>query len=101
MATLDNPSEFVHDGRTIVPVAGTRVPLVASSTECSSVVITGENDNTGVIVVGGDTVVASAGQRRGHPLGAGASLTLAVNNLDSIYIDTTVGGDGVTYAYVI
>jgi hypothetical protein len=90
----------VGDGRKTVTTGGTAEAL-ASSTSIKSVVITAETDNTGVIVVGGSTVVAALGTRRGTPLSAGESLSLEIDNLADVYLDTTVNGDGVTYTYVV
>lgn len=88
----------IGDGRKVVTTAGTRVTL-ASSTACKQVAITAETDNTGIVVVGGSTVVAALATRQGVPLYAGDSITLDLDNLADIYIDSTVNGDGVTYVY--
>ncbi len=88
----------IGDDRKVVTTAGTRVTL-ASSTTAKSVVITAETDNTGVIVVGGTTVVASLSTRRGTPLNAGDSITIPCDNLNDINLDATVSGDGVTFTY--
>uniref|UniRef100_A0A6M3JXT0 Uncharacterized protein n=1 Tax=viral metagenome TaxID=1070528 RepID=A0A6M3JXT0_9ZZZZ len=90
----------VGDGRKTVTSAGTAEPLVAVVTPIQSVAITAETDNTGIIVVGGSTVVADLATRRGVPLNAGETFPLSVNDLADIYIDATVSGDGVTFAYV-
>lgn len=91
------------DGRKVVAAAGTREALVASSTAVRSVTITAETDNTGVVVVGGSTVVAAQATRRGVPLNAGEDMVMsaredAVLYLTDVYLDVTVSGDGVTYA---
>lgn len=86
------------DGRKVVTTAGTRVAL-AASTAIGWVSITAETDNTGVIVVGGSTVVAALATRRGKPLSAGEDITLPADNLANVYIDSTVNGDGVTFIY--
>lgn len=88
----------IADDRKVVTTAGTRVTL-ASSTACEQVVITAETDNTGIVVVGGSTVVAALATRRGIPLYAGDTITLEIDNLADVYLDSTVSGDGVTYAY--
>lgn len=89
----------IKDGRKYVTTAATREALVSSSTPAKLVIITAETDNTGVIVVGGSTVVAAVLTRRGIPLLAGDSVTLDVDDLADIYLDTTVSLDGVTYIY--
>ena len=73
---------------------------LASSTACKQVAITAETDNTGLIVVGGSTVVASLATRQGVPLNPGDSITLDIDNLADINIDSTVNGDGVTFLYL-
>jgi hypothetical protein len=88
----------ITDGRKVVATAGTKEPL-ASSTACKEVVITAETDNTGIVVVGAaGTVVAAIATRRGVPLAAGDSIVLQIDNLADIGLDSTVSGDGVTFA---
>lgn len=90
----------IADGRKFVTTAGTRVAL-ASTTTCKLVIITAELDNTGVIVVGGATVVAALLTRQGIPLNAGDTIVLAVEDLADVYLDSTVNLDGVTYLYLV
>lgn len=90
---------LIADGRKVVATAGTR-EVLAASTPCKRVALMAEMDNTGTIVVGGNTVVAALATRRGIPLDAGDSVTIVTNNLANIYLDTTVNGDGVTYYYL-
>lgn len=99
LGTSPRSSSTLTDGRTIVTTAGTRVPL-ASSTPCKWVLITAETDNTNVVVVGSaSTVVAAIATRQGIPLFAGDAVTLEVNNLADVGLDSAVSGDGVTYVY--
>ena len=96
--SVTSSNTTITDDRKIVTTAGTRVAL-ASSTACKEVVITAETDNTGIVVVGAaGTVVAAIATRRGVPLAAGDSLTLQIDNLADIGLDSTVSGDGVTFA---
>jgi hypothetical protein len=88
----------IADDRKVVTTAGTRVTL-ASSTACEQVVITAETDNTGIVVVGGSTVVAALATRRGIPLYPGDTISLEIDNLADVHLDSTVSGDGVTFAY--
>lgn len=88
----------IGDGRTTVTTAGTRVVL-ASSTSCKKVDIAALVGNTGIVVVGGSTVVASAGTRQGIPLYAGDIYSLEIDNLNDVYLDSTVNGEGVSYTY--
>lgn len=89
----------IGDGRKVVTTAGTRVTL-AASTAAKQVIITAETDNTGLIVVGGTTVVASLATRQGVPLNAGDTIALEIDNLNDVNLDSTVNGDGVTFTYL-
>jgi len=91
----------IGDGRKTVAAAGTRETLVAASTLAKIVIITGETDNTGIVVVGSSTVIAALATRRGTPLMAGDTVTLEVDDLLDISLDVTVSGDGVTYTYLV
>lgn len=88
----------IGDGRKVVTTAGTALAL-ATTTPCKKVTITAETDNTGIIVVGGSTVVAALATRRGTPLNAGDSYEVDIDDLADVYLDTTVSGDGVTFTY--
>lgn len=86
------------DGNKSVTTAGTRVAL-APSQSVRAVAITAKLANTGVIVVGSSTVVASVGTRQGTPLNAGD--TMIINDVDmaEVFLDSTVNGEGVVYTY--
>lgn len=94
--TSSTTNASVTDGRKVVTTAGTRVAL-AASTVVKEVVITAETDNTGIVVVGGSTVVAALATRSGIPLNAGDSISFQITNLNAISLDSTVSTDGVTY----
>lgn len=92
------------DGRKVVTLAGTREPLTPEvdgdppvTDETTSVVVYAETDNTGTIVVGDSTVIATLATRRGIPLAAGDSVTVNITQLPFIYIDATISGDGVSW----
>lgn len=90
------------DGRTVCGTAGTRVQASTVSVATKAVILTAELDNTGVMVVGGSTIVASAVTSRiGTPLQTGASVTLYIDNLNKVYLDATVSGEGVHYTYMV
>lgn len=89
----------IRDGRKVVTTAGTRERLVSTNTPCKKVTITALYENTDMIVLGDVTVVASVGTRRGTPLVAGQSITLDVEDLYTIYLDSVVSGEGVSYSY--
>lgn len=99
--TVAPPSDgftAIDDGRKVVASAGTAEAL-ASTTACKRVDVTAEFNNTGVIVVGGTTVVADLATRRGTPLYAGSTVSVFIEDLADVYIDATVSTDGVTYTY--
>ena len=86
------------DGVTTVSSAGTDVEL-ASSTACKKVDIQAQTDNTGLIAVGFTGVDATVATGTGVILNPGDTYSLEVNNLNLIYIDSTVSGEGVRYTY--
>lgn len=89
----------IADGRKTIAVAGTSEKLIGVSTPAKRVTITAETDNTGVICVGGSGVIAALVTRTGTPLEAGDTYEFDVDNLEDVFIDTTVNGDGVTFTY--
>lgn len=95
---VDHNISGIGDGIKAVTTAGTRETL-AGSTACKKVDITALTANTGIVVVGGATVVAAAGTRRGIPLSADSTYSLEIDNLADVYLDVTVNGEGVSYAY--
>jgi len=86
----------VLNGKTTVTTAGTRVVL-AASTACTSVTIKALSANTGSIYVGNSTVAAA----NGFELIAGDSVSLDISNLNTVNIDSSVNGEGVTYLGVV
>ena len=86
------------DGVTLVSTAGTDVVL-ASSTTCKKVDIQAQTDNTGLIAVGFTGVDATEATGTGIILESGDTYSLEINNLNLIYIDSTVSGEGVRYTY--
>mgnify|MGYP001226395879 CR=1 FL=1 len=99
LGAVDHAVSGIGDDRQTVTTAGTRVAL-ASSTTAKLVIITAETDNTDYIVVGGATVVASLATRRGTPLNPGDSITLEIDDLGDVYLDSMVNGEGVTFTYL-
>ncbi len=89
------------DGRKIVTTAGTSEPLEANENVVKYVIITAETNNTGIVTVGAESVVATVLTRRGIPLNAGDTISLGGVDLNEVYLDVTVSGDGVTYLYLL
>lgn len=90
-----NPYTIVGNGKTTVTTAGTRVPL-ASSTAVKSFTIRALATNTGLIYVG-NTSVSSA---NGFQLSKSETVSLDLDNLSKVNIDSSVNGEGVTYIYL-
>ena len=99
MSNYGNPASSIAGGNTVVTTAGTRVVLSSTNANVAWVIITAAPANTGKITVGGSDVVATADAEVGITLSAGDSLTLPINNLGSIWLDSTVSGDEVGYLY--
>jgi len=89
----------IKDGVKVVTTAGTDVAL-ATSESARWVIIQAQTDNTGVIAVGEAGVDATVATGTGVALAAGESISLPCEDLGSIYIDSTVSGDGVRYTYI-
>ena len=95
---IGSGASTVGDNRKVVTTAGTRVAL-AGSTAVTEVTITAETDNPDIVVVGGSTVVAALGTRRGTPLYPSDSTTIVTDDLAEVFIDSLVSGEGVTFTY--
>lgn len=87
----------IGDGTTTVTTAGTRVQL--PDQECNRVFIQSHPSNTGEVVIGGSTVVASAGTRRGLALFTTQWQEFQVTNLNKLWIDSTQNGDKINYIF--
>lgn len=83
------------NGSTTVTTAGTRVALAASTT-VRGVLVMAQATNTGLIYVGGGTVdntnVLGLKKRE--------RIYLAITNLATVFLDSSVDGEGVTYLAV-
>lgn len=88
----------VGDG-TQTTTAGVAKTLTTASTPCKRMHIMARTQNTDYVVVGTDTVVAAQETRRGIPLSAGQAITLQIDDVRKILIDSVVSGEGVTYLY--
>lgn len=99
MGQLDNPATRIRDGRKTVAAAGTPEQLTSTATRVRSLVVTAETDNTGLVAVGNSTCRATATTQRGVILSAGGSVGVDIDDLSKVYVDASVNGDGVAYAY--
>jgi len=76
--------------------AATRVQVSATSTSISSISVKALSTNTGLVYVGDVTVDSS----NGRELQAGESVDIDITNLNLIYIDVSVNGEGISYVAV-
>lgn len=88
----------IGDGFKLIPTAGTRVAL-ASSTVSKRATVCSHASNTGVVAVGGTTVVAALASQQGVALNAGDCYSLSIDNLSDINVDTTISGSTATFTY--
>ena len=82
----------IYSGNKNVTTAGTQLAL-ATTQAVKGVVIKAKAANTGVIYVGASDVSSTTG----FALAAGESITLDIDDLATVYIDSSVNGEGVTY----
>lgn len=87
-----NPLSTVVNGQTNVTTAGTQVAL-AGSTAIKSVTVKAKHANTGWIYVGDLNVDSTTG----FVLDAGETISLDVDNLADVFIDSSVNAEGVSY----
>lgn len=81
-------------GQKTVTTAGTQVALGTSTVLPSGLLrIKALHANTGMIYVGSSTVDSSTG----FVLDAGEEIVVPINNLASVYIDSSENGEGVSY----
>ena len=81
-----------------ITTAGTREAL-AGSTAIKFVIIVADVTNTGAVVFGDNTVVADLVTRVGLPLFAGDPVSIEIDNLNKIFLDAEVDGEGVKFIY--
>jgi len=93
--TLSRTPTTFKGGQKTVSLAGTAEAL-GSDTPIRGVTIVALKDNTGFVYLSDSTVDSS-----GDKLWAGDTRNIAIDNLNKIYLDVSVSGDGVTYSYVV
>ena len=74
---------------------GTSAEVLTTSTACKHVDIMAAVANTGIIYVGGSGVTAATG----IALYAGDVYSIAIDNLNDVYVIATVDGENVQYTY--
>jgi hypothetical protein len=88
------PPAALYGGRTTVPTAGTRVVLGSSQALTEGVLLRGIDTNTGIVYPGNSTVTATT---NGSRLGAKEKDFIRCNNVNRVYLDAAVSGEGVTW----
>lgn len=95
---VDHSSTGIGHGVKVVATAGTDEAL-AGSTAAKWIILQAQTDNTGLIAVGATGVDATVATGNGVLLTAGDAVTLPIDNLADVFVDSTVSGDGVRYTY--
>jgi hypothetical protein len=85
------PYTILGNGQTTVTTAGTAVQL--STGAIKTVTIRALETNTGKIYIGTSSVTSS----NGFQLGSGETVSLDIASLGSIYVNSTVNGEGVSW----
>lgn len=102
-STLSYVDESYKNGATNIPIAGTAVPLSAISAACNEILIQARRTNVGRIYIGGLGITnADNGGVMLQPVadpGQPGSIQISAQNLNQIYLNASVGGDGVTFIY--
>ena len=73
--------------------------VLGGDVACKKIDIQAQTDNTGVIAVGFTGVDATVATGTGILLNAGDVYSLEISNLNLIYIESSVSGEGVRYTY--
>lgn len=93
---LDEIDRFVN-GRKVPVAAGTPETLVATSTRCKWVEVTGLPANTKPVAVGGPGVSAGATTMTGKVLNPGVGTRIDVDDAHQVFVDSQVTGEGVAF----
>ena len=94
---LIGSSRSIGDGITTVTSAGTAVRITTHSTKCRRVWVQALDNNTGTIVVGSASVVATQATRRGKALASGQGDWFYVADVSMLYFDATADSQKFTY----
>lgn len=94
--SLGGSASAMTSARKVVSVTNTA--LAIGSAPCKVVFITALSTNSDLIVIGGSATVFTEATRTGKVMYAGDTITVAIDNLDSIFVNGTAG-DGVSFAF--
>lgn len=96
VTTTPVENSAITSGSKSVTSAGTAEALVGGSTPANSVIISALLTNTGTMYIGGATVDST----NGIPLDPGDAVVIEIDDLNVIYVDSSVNAEGVTYNYL-
>jgi len=85
----------IATGTKVVAVAGTAEPIVAGVTLINSVEISALLGNTDAVFIGGSTVDSTTNP--GTLLFPGDATTVVIDDLNKVYVDSLVNGEGVSF----
>jgi hypothetical protein len=94
---VQNTYRTVTGGTVTISTSGTPVKLTASSTSMKRVDVVAGVNNSGTVYVGGSNTLASS--KTGLPITSLGSAPIYVNDLSSVYADSTSSGDTVSFVY--
>lgn len=90
------PPSIVVSGQNTITASGTAEPIAGSATPVLAVNIHADEDNTGLLYVGDSGVDSTNGRK----LRRNADLTISISDLNTIYVDADVNGEGYSYVAV-
>lgn len=96
-SSISSPSS-IGNGEMDVTTAGTAEQLIAASTPCVRIHMTAKRTNTDVIWFGGSSVDSTS--ENGDYLFPAQARTIEIDNVNKVYIDAEVDGEGVCFTYV-
>lgn len=101
---LDITPSTIGTGRKLVTPAGTPAQLIATPVTAQYVIVSAVSTNTSPVVIGGSTVIATPPTRRGTPLsvvsGVPDTITIPINDVSKLYVDSIVSNEGVVFTYL-
>lgn len=104
MVTLDDIKQIIKEGysfcgygRLLVAAAGTNQRITTHSSKVAAILIKALTTNGGIIYVGFDDEVSAA---TGYELEAGDPLTIPIDDINKVWFDSSVNGEGISYIIV-
>ena len=95
ISVSESPTGILH-GQTTVTTAGTAVQLQSTSQTIKSITVKAKDGNAGYIYVADSDVSSS----NGFILGANAGVSLEINDISKIWINSSVSGEGASWIAV-